>query len=92
MRARFAGDGISTQIASLGIPQEIALSENAPAITKSDEAFLKDGVEFMWGIKDLDVDELNDLFEKVCSRSNFGSRSCPTVEMTSHECTHFLCR
>eukprot|EP00889_Picochlorum_renovo_P007993 jgi/Picre1/35023/NNA_002488.t1 len=36
-----------------------------PPISKSDEAFLEDGIEFVWGTKDLSVDELNMLFEKV---------------------------
>ena len=36
-----------------------------PRVSKSDEAFAKDGVEFVWGADDVNVDELNDLFAKV---------------------------
>ena len=37
----------------------------APAISRSDAAFAADGVEFVFGGDELDIDELNDLFEKV---------------------------
>lgn len=36
-----------------------------PVITRSDEAFAGDGVEFVFGGDQLDIAELNDLFEKV---------------------------
>ena len=36
-----------------------------PEISKTDEAFLADGVEFVWGIETMNYDNLNDLFQKV---------------------------
>lgn len=36
-----------------------------PQITKSDEAFQEEGIEFVWGIEGIVLDELNDLFQKV---------------------------
>lgn len=37
----------------------------APCITKSDDSFLNDGLEFVWGTQGLVIDELNDLFQRV---------------------------
>lgn len=37
----------------------------APLITRSDEQFLTQNLEFVWGVDGLDLIELNDLFEKV---------------------------
>lgn len=40
-----------------------------PSISRSDDYFLGDGVEFMWGDHSIDIAELNDLFDKVCPPS-----------------------
>lgn len=37
-----------------------------PKITKSDAAFAKEHIEFVFGSDLVDIEELNDLFEKVC--------------------------
>jgi len=37
----------------------------APSISRSDEFFLKQNLEFVWGAQDIDLTELNDLFIKV---------------------------
>lgn len=36
-----------------------------PRVSKSDDDFLRDGIEFMWGIGGIDVEELNTLFSKA---------------------------
>ena len=36
-----------------------------PQVSKSDDDFLRDGIEFVWGIDGIDVEELNTLFSKV---------------------------
>ena len=36
-----------------------------PVISKTDEAFASDGVEFVYGAAGINLAELNDLFEKV---------------------------
>lgn len=36
-----------------------------PSVSKTDEEFLRDGIEFVWGIDGIDVEELNILFSKV---------------------------
>ena len=53
------GDGISARI-SIG-----DAARKPPPISKSDEAFREDGVEFVWGAAGIDVQELNELFERV---------------------------
>lgn len=57
-------DGMSTQKVDVLSTLE-GSAPPPPPISKSDEAFLEDGIEFVWGTKDLSVDELNMLFEKV---------------------------
>lgn len=37
----------------------------APDITKSDDSFAVDGIEFIWGTDTLNIEELNDLFQRV---------------------------
>lgn len=37
----------------------------APALTKEDAAFEKEGCQFVWGMYELTVDDLNSLFKKV---------------------------
>lgn len=44
---------------------EAPAQRQPPLMSKSDEAFAHDGVEFVWGSESLDVEALNDLFEKV---------------------------
>lgn len=36
-----------------------------PKVTKTDAAFTKEGLEFVWGQEGLSLTDLNDLFEKV---------------------------
>lgn len=36
-----------------------------PNVSKADEDFLRDGIEFVWGIDGIDIEELNTLFSKV---------------------------
>lgn len=36
-----------------------------PTVSKADEDFLRDGIEFVWGIDGIDIEELNTLFSKV---------------------------
>jgi hypothetical protein len=55
--------------ATLSINLEPPTQRQAPNISKSDEDFLEDGVEFVWGSDTINIGELNDLFEKVCHRS-----------------------
>ena len=44
-------------------------------ITKSDDVFRSEYVEFVWGMDELDLEELIDLFKKVVVRSlDFSSR------------------
>jgi len=43
----------------------IGLQLPPPVITRSDEAFASDGVEFVYSGDEIDLMELNDLFEKV---------------------------
>ena len=57
-----------------------------PPITKSDEAFASENIEFVFG-GDLNIEELNDLFEKVGLLYLQGSRvellGCGPVEGVS---------
>lgn len=57
-------DGINTQKPSL-MADSLEQHLPPPPISKSDAAFLEDGVEFVWGAEGVDVGELNNLFEKV---------------------------
>jgi hypothetical protein len=57
--AKCAGDGVSVSFC-LGDAEKAP-----PRITKSDAAFLADGLEFAWGLSAVDTFQLNDLFEKV---------------------------
>lgn len=59
-----AADGVSAHI-SIG-----DAARKPPPITKSDEAFRQDGLEFVWGGAGIDVKELNELFERVCSQQH----------------------
>lgn len=36
-----------------------------PMITKPDEEFEREGIQFVWGTADICIDELNDLFQRV---------------------------
>jgi hypothetical protein len=59
-----------------GMSPLICLEERGmvpPPISKSDETFQNEGLEFIWGSKGIDVKELNDLFERVCS---LGANTC----------------
>jgi hypothetical protein len=56
-------DGLSANKASW--PVKFGSSLRKPIISKSDEEFLKTGVEFEWSAEGLSIAELNDLFEKV---------------------------
>ncbi|CAL8466085.1 g5621 [Coccomyxa elongata] len=60
--AALAADGMSSAKAALG---QVLRRNPSPKISKSDEAFEKMGVEFVWGYSDLNLDELNDLFSRV---------------------------
>ena len=57
------GDGVSASLAAWSVVHEGQLE--APAITKSDEQFMKENLEFVVGQQDLNLTELNDLFELV---------------------------
>ena len=57
-------DGMSTQKPELLAQYESEVPP-PPPISKSDEEFLEEGLEFVWGTGDLGIDELNNLFEKV---------------------------
>lgn len=37
----------------------------APALTKQDAAFEKEGCEYVWGLNELTVEDLNSLFKKA---------------------------
>ena len=41
----------------------------APAVTKLDKAFEAEGCQFVWGMNDLTVSDLNALFQKVLLHS-----------------------
>ena len=65
--AALAADGMSSAKAALG---QVLRGSSSPKISKSDEAFEKMGVEFVWGYHDLNLDELNDLFSRVSLTSD----------------------
>ncbi len=61
--AAAADDGICTDKAGLGVQLVEMLAP--PKITKTDEAFAADGVEFVYSHEGIDLEELNELFGKV---------------------------
>ena len=58
-------DGMSTTKQSLMADTATPAKLPPPQISKTDAQFADDGVEFVWGIENLNYDELNDLFQKV---------------------------
>lgn len=62
-RAASAADGMSPGKVGFGLDTTTV----PPSLSRSDDAFLGDGVEFMWGDHDIDITQLNDLFDKVSS-------------------------
>lgn len=60
---RHADDGVSPH---LNIGER---ARTIPKISKSDEAFAKECIDFVWGYEDINTSELNDLFERVRSQA-----------------------
>lgn len=56
-----ATEGVSTDKACFMSDQQ----PPPPTITKSDEDFAEEGLEFVWGLNGIVLDELNDLFQRV---------------------------
>lgn len=59
------GEGVSVIKPALIADTVGAAKLPVPTITRADEDFEKDGIQFVWGTKDLCIDELNDLFQRV---------------------------
>lgn len=59
--AAWAADGVAQQLDWAGSEEKL----KAPQITRSDQQFLDQNLEFVWGCQGLNLTELNDLFEKV---------------------------
>ena len=57
-------EGMSSKKSELVAGLERGLQQR-PVISKTDEAFAADGVEFVYGAEGIDLAELNDLFKKV---------------------------
>ena len=74
-----ADDGVCPAKAALAVQLVETLAP--PKITKTDEAFAADGVEFMYSHEGIDLEELNDLFGKV---------RCNVAAMLSVVCTSRL--
>ncbi len=58
-----AGDGVCSSKSSLAV--QLADQQATIPITKTDEAFAADGLEFVYTHEGIDLDELNNLFGKV---------------------------
>ena len=80
-----AVDGLSPSTVAIGL----GTRPDPPTITKSDEDFLKDGVEFVRDATGLNIDELNNLFVKVRTRVWF-SRLKHLSSSSMNSCTHEL--
>lgn len=67
LAATLVSDGVSTQKPALIADHAAAADARLapPPITKSDERFLEDGMEFVWGAEGVNLAELNDLFQRV---------------------------
>jgi len=57
-------EGMSSKKSELVAGLERGLRQR-PVISKTDEAFAADGVEFVYGADGIDLAELNDLFKKA---------------------------
>ncbi len=55
-------EGISQKKPCLGYRLE---EDEHPRISRTDQQFEDKGLEFMWGMEQLSIDELNDLFLRV---------------------------
>lgn len=55
-------EGISQKKPSLGYRLE---EHEHPRISRTDQQFEDKGLEFVWGMEELSIDELNDLFLRV---------------------------
>ncbi|GMH39676.1 hypothetical protein BSKO_07574 [Bryopsis sp. KO-2023] len=53
-----------------------------PPLSKTDQGFTEDGVEFVEGHQEINVDELNDLFEKVGFPRRDPAKLCTAMENT----------
>ena len=63
--AAWAADGMAS-LDSWSMPRERL---QAPSISKNDEFFTKQNIEFVWGTQGLDVAELNNIFTLVIPSS-----------------------
>lgn len=61
--AAAGGDGVCLRKGGLAVQLVEQLAP--PRITKTDEAFAADGLEFVYSHEGIDLEELNDLFGKV---------------------------
>ena len=58
-------DGAVNRDTPLVLSQMESTLPPPPPISKADDAFLEEGIEFVWGTDGLGIEELNNLFEKV---------------------------
>jgi len=65
--AAAAADGMCADKASWQSSTDSKVT--APAVTKLDKAFEAEGCQFVWGMNDLTVSDLNALFQKVLLHS-----------------------
>lgn len=66
--AAAADDGICPDKAGLAV--QLIEMLGPPKITKTDEAFAADGVEFVYNHEGIDLEELNELFGKVSHKAH----------------------
>lgn len=76
-------EGLSRKKASFGYCLD---EDEHPRISRTDQQFEEKGLEFVWGMDELSIDELNDLFVRV-SRSACMKAARPSV---ASRCQHHV--
>ena len=76
-------EGLSRKKASFGYCLD---EDEHPRISRTDQQFEEKGLEFVWGMDELSIDELNDLFVRV-SRSACIEAAMPSV---ASRCQHHV--
>lgn len=75
-----------------GVSPHLSIGERAriiPKISKSDEAFAKECIDFVWGHEDINISELNDLFERVRTHHTHTFASLAAVRPAlAHTCVN----
>ncbi len=75
--AAAGGDGVCLRKGGLAVQLVEQLAP--PRITKSDEAFAADGLEFVYSYEGIDLEELNDLFGKVHGAQSAGRHTATAL-------------